>query len=701
MLAGNIAVLVIELALIGVVVVFGMKQYISFRKTPFYASSTAWLGWFLCFSIVFLVPVDILATDHNQCLEKHVNQTGDFCHEPITYVPESLMLAQWKVLYWGTFIFSWAIFPVLQTFSVTGDFRFQERLWRAIKDNIILYIFMGIAGLIFVIVLFALKNMTLDGLISLVMSLANAYGLVLVVITMGFGLVDLPRNLLRQSDKYKTLRHYRVDAVVLRNDLEQSQSALNDHLRLIKATSDAAGEYDPYRPYLDIIISKCPLEFAMNDNTPSSVSVDSELSYDKLVSMHSTLMDLVHQNQRATVMYDRLLGKGFATEDIIDTIEVPAKTREKKIKWSFKHYSKNPNKVLFEYYWIVYIHPALYKFLGVVCSIMSLLIVWSELSLAFKGETKNYSPFALVINNSGDSLNGIGLQIFCFIPLLYMTICAYTTLFKFRIFNYYRLVPQQQTNAMSIMFSAKLAAPLSFNFIQICALSDASFNAVMGEMDAFSLGKNFIFFFPIFVAVVCLVSLFNVHKRVASCCCIPQLRIVTDTSDAAVEKGMRILKEEREARTGDGGVLPPKPRVMILKEFFTGKKDKSKDTSPTTKDGANSNHVANPSSSFYKPEPKSTRIIQGLSRDYSSKSGNTYKSSGASSTNNNNNISINGGGGNNNIILNNANTSSSSSGNDRKSLLSNYWDKLNKNSKPFYEDDDDDDYDVEMGSLKK
>ncbi|GAM25364.1 hypothetical protein SAMD00019534_085390 [Acytostelium subglobosum LB1] len=685
MSVSNWIVLIIELLGVGLAVTISMKQYISFKKTPFYALFTAWLGWYLCFNIVFLVPIDILASRHNDCIDKINNSTAcknatvvlpecntsQMCPEPISYLPDSVMVVQWSVLYWGTFILSWVIFPVLQTYSGTGDFRFRERIMRSIKENIILYSFMGIFGLVIgIVILIFFRDKPLTALVEALFTLINVYGLVLVVITMGFGLVDVPRNLLRKSNHYRTLRHYRIQAVVLKSELDEAQRLLEEHLRLIKATSDKAGEFDPFRRYLDIIISKCPLEFDTIDTDDIQVP---DLTYSKVVEMHANLMDYTHMAERSDAMYTRLLGKAFAAEDIIATLESPKENREKRIKWSFKNGSTSPSKAKWEYYWHLYIYPNFYKVVGAFCAIMSLLVVWAEVSLSFGSRVKSVSPFALVIYSTSASLSGFGLQIFCFIPLLYMAICAYTTLFKIRIFNYYRLVPQQQTNSLSIMFSSnylgRLAAPLSFNFIQICGMNDSSFSAAMGDTDAFAL-KNFNLYFPIIVGVVCIISLFSIHTRVASMCCIKSLRVVTDTSEAAAEKGVKILKQVRDAQVE--GVPPPKTRMGVLKDFITGKGSKKKSTAT---DGATDTRPQ-PQRPVYKaPQQKST-VMMGLSRDYTSKNGTTFKSVKTNEANN--------------AILT-SDTRSSDARLESKGL--NYWDKL----KFKYDSDDDDD--IEMGKF--
>ncbi|EFA84407.1 hypothetical protein PPL_03485 [Heterostelium album PN500] len=682
MYINNWIMLFIELFGVGVVVFIAMKQYISFKRTPFYAMFTAFLGWYLCFNIVFLVPLDITATIHGECLVKAndtctINNTtsceiNNMCPEPISYLPDVIVVNQWRILYWGTFVLSWLIFPILQTFSGTGDFRIRERLLRAIKENIILYCFMGIVGLITLIIILAMRLQALATLVQSTFIVLNVYGLVLVVVTMGFGLVDVPRNLLRKGDYYRTLRHYRVHALELKNELDESTKKLEHHLRLIKQTSDRAGEYHPYRPYLDIIISKCPLEFDQVDTEDMSEASD-EITYSKVVEMHANLMDFTHQAERADTSYKRLLGKAFATEDIIATLEKPSDLRSGKIEWSFKQTSSNPTKARWEYYWHLYIYPNFYKALGALGAIMSLLIVWAEISMAFSSSNlaNVKSPFAMIIRSTDASMNGLGLQIFCFIPLI--------------------LVPQQQTNSLSIMFSSnylgRLAAPLSYNFLQICGLTGSNFNSAMGDMNAFAL-NNFNKYFPFIVVFVCLIPLFQIHTRLASMCCIKSMRVTTDNSEAAAELGSKILKEVRENQVE--GVPPPKTRMSIIKDIITGKKSKSGSGSP--KDGA-SQEVKRPT---YKP-PSSNRstVMMGLSRDYTSKSGTTFKS-----TKSENNAIL--------TIDNNNNSGSSSyksinndplipKSNSNARLESkgiNYWDKLN-----FKYNQDDSDDDIEMGKF--
>ncbi len=45
-------------------------------------------------------------------------------------------------------------------------------------------------------------------------------------------------------------------------------------------------------------------------------------------------------------------------------------------------------------------------------------------------------------------------QLFIFLSITYMAICVYWSLFRLRLFNFYRLIPHQQTDPSSLMFCA-------------------------------------------------------------------------------------------------------------------------------------------------------------------------------------------------------------------------------------------------------
>lgn len=51
------------------------------------------------------------------------------------------------------------------------------------------------------------------------------------------------------------------------------------------------------------------------------------------------------------------------------------------------------------------------------------------------------------------------LQSICFLMVSYLALCTYSALFKLKLFWFYRLLPHQQTDENSILFSAGLFLP--------------------------------------------------------------------------------------------------------------------------------------------------------------------------------------------------------------------------------------------------
>lgn len=544
-------VLVFELISLIIVCGLVLRIFASFKKTPWYAIATTWLGWLLCFAIVLLVPIDIIDADHEQCM-KNNNGDMELCKEPIGYLPPPIMRAQWSVLYWGTFIMSWLGFPILQTYSLAGDFTVWEKFVRSVKENIYIYIAMAIVGSIFLIALAITVGISLQDLLKLVMALANAYGLILVVVLMGYGLVDIPRYLLRKASRDKMLEHYHAQICKNKETMETAKEDLTKTLQTVKRIADRVKESDPLREYVDKILEKCPMEY---EEVTGEDGDSGDITYAKLVSLNCRVKEDTHAVARAVCLYEMVLRKAFATEDII-RIKEEKGSPDRKLHYSFRPprtYKYAYVVDTLEYFWAIYFHPLWYYALFAGATILSILIVWCEITLPVNKNSVDLSPFSQMIKAA--DMRGFGKQLFCFIPLSYMALCAYTTLFKIRLFNYYRLVPHKQSDANSIMFSAnylcRLAAPLSFNFLKLVNVVDSSFNKVMGEMDAFPfLGEQFTIFFPIFVAILCLFSLFRVWGKIGSMCCIKKLRYIPDDDIKLVTEGEKILRDERAAKEG-------------------------------------------------------------------------------------------------------------------------------------------------------
>ncbi|KAH3763417.1 LMBR1-like membrane protein [Pelomyxa schiedti] len=230
-----------ELGAVGLFVFFLLRRYISWRKTPWYASVLTFLGWFLAMSIAVMLPIDISSTAYEQCLAAQNNslqgatkvqdqstqllstssvslsfnsisytgqtsastslidnssESKDFPCFDLLYIEKHILVICWNILYWATFLLCWFVYPVMQSYSTAGDFSIPGKFWTAIKDNIIFYIIGGAVLGLFLVIFLVLSS---DGnWFGVAMSCSNAYGLILYLVLLSYGLVLLPRKFWRK-----------------------------------------------------------------------------------------------------------------------------------------------------------------------------------------------------------------------------------------------------------------------------------------------------------------------------------------------------------------------------------------------------------------------------------------------------------------------------------------------------------------------
>ena len=87
-------------------------------SVPSHARLIVWLSWTLCFSIVYILPMD---------LRPHVGNND-------------AMYPFYVALYWLCFFLTWILTPFQSAFIKSGGFDTKERIFDAIKLNIIFFI---------------------------------------------------------------------------------------------------------------------------------------------------------------------------------------------------------------------------------------------------------------------------------------------------------------------------------------------------------------------------------------------------------------------------------------------------------------------------------------------------------------------------------------------------------------------------------
>lgn len=100
---------------------------------------------------------------------------------------------------------SWFVLPILSSYTMAGDFSVVGRLKSSLVENAIYYLSLG--SIVFFLLIYVAINTGLDlnKLKLICISAANTWGLIMLVVLLGYGLVEVPRSLFNESCVEKSL----------------------------------------------------------------------------------------------------------------------------------------------------------------------------------------------------------------------------------------------------------------------------------------------------------------------------------------------------------------------------------------------------------------------------------------------------------------------------------------------------------------
>ncbi len=118
-----------------------------------------------------------------------------------TYIP-------WQITYWTTFLLAWLVLPITRETLLSGHFTLFQRIHNGFTKSIKSIFLMSVCGFIAVIAMaIHLKSFHLVTIVlPVLMALGNTYGLVLVSLLLGNGLVNVPKRFWREACPANELR---------------------------------------------------------------------------------------------------------------------------------------------------------------------------------------------------------------------------------------------------------------------------------------------------------------------------------------------------------------------------------------------------------------------------------------------------------------------------------------------------------------
>ncbi|KAI8985114.1 LMBR1-like membrane protein-domain-containing protein [Pilobolus umbonatus] len=530
-------------------IIFIVSRYGDFKQHYWYVSVVCIVGWYLPLWIVLLLPLDLASTMYDQNQERL----------PYAYVSQKFLFVAWRVMYWTSFCLTWMAIPMLQAYVNTGDFTMSKRIRSAFHVNLrfySMYVVVGIIGLFYLVN----RNgyTTREKIQSYVMAAANSWGLFLVIVFMGYGLVSLPRTLWYSGNSTHRLHQIYANAVRLNEECFDSELEYNDLAKKMNAISKKMMQVQPDIQYCIKTMNR-RFPFVLNESfSRPDNNLPRELTEEYLVRLSKDMIIAMRMRDRKKALWDNSLTEAFYLQDTIRNKELANRMFQSSLRPTHKDTGWTRFKYSIEWWWRIRIKPLTNKVLAMIFAVISTCIIWSE--LVFNVKKPVISIVSRMLMACG--MNYAAVEIVSFFTLLYMCMCVYSSLFKVRFFDLYLLIPNHHTDENSLLwftsYMCKMVPPLCYNFINLASdlssTSDSVFSTFMGKADLTPFLGQFVDWFPILILIPSLSLLFQFQGNYLGLCGIRSLNendtdnANMNSSDIDIIEGEKLIKKEREKR---------------------------------------------------------------------------------------------------------------------------------------------------------
>lgn len=567
------------------------------------------IAWYFSFLIIFIIPLDVSSTAYKQCLNASadsstetsvavptepvitaadINRTktlsafdntvitdqivasalkqDNHCQPPYSLLDEHVLPDLWRIVYWSSQFLTWLILPLMQSYTAAGEFTVLGKLRSSVWDNIIYYtsyIFIAIVLIVYI----ATKpdlHLNWDRIKAIAAAASNTWGLFVLVLMLGYGLVEVPRNLWNRTERGYQLNRAYFKVAKLMQEKTDAEETLDDVLLSVHAISQIIGQADTRRPYVETILSKIPLEMMERiKRRRTEVAFGNDPPTEKtLIRLHRQVIRALQTHHRTEAQWSDLTHHVFELEDINRNMVSNEHV--------FKHtMSRPPGSLLaktilnptVEWYWKCLLSPLMLRGAAACAAIMSVLIIWSEVT--FFSIHPPLSMFALFVDLAKKRYNYFAIEAICLVTICYLCLCTYYTVFKIRVLNYYYLASNHQSDEYTLLFSGallcRLTPPLCLNFLSLIHMDshviqspvmETAYTRVMGHMDVISIVSDYFnIYFPIALLALTIATYFSVGARLLSALGFQQfLTSDNELTVELVEEGKEHIKREKRRR---------------------------------------------------------------------------------------------------------------------------------------------------------
>ncbi|CAJ0945847.1 unnamed protein product, partial [Mesorhabditis belari] len=562
--------LILALTAVCALTIYLLGKYGSYKRQRVSVTVAVFIAWYFSLIIVFVLPLDVSMTLYNKCLTQKAfdNSTptnGSLeCEEPGGLVPNDTLLYMWRIVYWTAQVLCWLALPLMQSYVTAGEFTVGGRIKASLWSNAMYYIAYFIIFVIF-IAYAAMKGLSLnrESLIVIIVSASNTWGLLLLVVLLGHGLVDLPRQLWHTAATEYRLNKTFFDIDKLSTDKHDAEDSLKDVYREARTVLNLLKNEHSLRGKAQTIVSRFPEE-VIRELFPNRSGADFECmgEVDRvsatderyLVRLHTKAIDAVHLYQRTAAHWRSTMDRALWLEEVRQAEQTGALNLP-----GGPSLIPDPLRKL----WHTKARKPFTQVLSILLMAMTILILLSECTFFITSRT--LSPSALIIQTAANGFHYKYTQLFSIVIVAYLCACAYFTIFRLKIYSYYHLDHHGNTDENSLLFSGmllcRLTPPICLNFLGMIHLDshvtqqknfgvETQFTKLMGHLDLLPVvAKGINIYLPMAIIVFCALTYYKLGTRLLHAMGIDQYVADDHLSMDLVSAGRALVNLERNRRS--------------------------------------------------------------------------------------------------------------------------------------------------------
>ncbi|MEQ2188578.1 LMBR1 domain-containing protein 2-B [Goodea atripinnis] len=460
---------------------------------------------------------------------------------------------------------------------------------------------------------------------------ANTWGLFLLVLLLGYGLVEIPRSYWNASRHGHLLMKTYFKASKLMTEKADAEENLEDVMEEVRKVSESIKYNHPLRKCIDTILRKvrgqigsvhdeggsggvcvnqltaplplqCPVDYQekmgrnMDDYEDFDDKQNTYPTEKSLVKLHKQVIYVVQRHNRTRVQWQILLQQAIHLEDVAKN--------ETSLSHQFVHSfpSCEPAGWFCRYIYTPTVGGSAlgdgtHQRLSLVLTLFSVAVVWSECT--FFSTRPVLSLFAVFIQLAERDYNYLYIEMACFITIFFLCTCVYSTVFRIRVFNYYYLASHHQTDAYSLQFSGmlfcRLTPPLCLNFLGLIHMDSAishqqklqtAYTSIMGSMRVLSfIANGFYIYYPMLIVILCIATYFSLGTRCLNLLGFQQFMDDSEMTSDLIDEGKELIRRERRKRQrmedGENRRREWKERYGNQREDFTARNRSSHEMKET------------------------------------------------------------------------------------------------------------------------